>query len=356
MERHDMTIPASRRSSAPRSGQSEPAGNPSDMDELRETFERHKRTFDLAMTASQMGTWRYTFADNICVYDENAQRLYGLTEGPFLHDEEGVKGKFHAEDLDLMWSRVAAAIDPNGDGRYDVEYRVRQIDGSWRWLSAWGLVEFDGEGADRKPVAIAGASRDLTERKEAEERQRMLLNELSHRVKNTLATIQAISMQTLNSASDLPSARQALDQRIIAMARAHDLLTSRSWSGANLRDVVERSLDAFSRDRVIVSGPDLDIPPRQALTLSLALHELATNATKYGALSTAGGQVSVDWEASDGWLQLKWRESGGPMVAPPSTKGFGSRLLERLLVRDLGGQITLTYDPSGLRFAISAQL
>ena len=354
MERHDVVIPSARRTRRP--ARSEPELGRSDLRELRETFERHKRTFDLAMTASRMGTWRYTFADNICVYDENAQRLYGLTEAQFLHDEEGVKDKFHPEDLDLMWSRVAAALDPEGDGRYDVEYRVKQLDGSWRWLSAWGLVEFEGEGADRKPVAIAGASRDLTERKEAEQQQRLLLNELSHRVKNTLATIQAISMQTLKSASDLPSAQQTLDQRIVAMARAHDLLTSRSWTAADMREVVERALGAFSPKQIQISGGEVDLSPRQALALTLALHELATNATKYGALSTDEGRVDVQWQTADGRLQFEWQESGGPLVIPPSRKGFGSRLLERLLVRDLGGEILLSYDREGLRFTISAEV
>ena len=198
------------------------------------------------MIASDMGTWRYTLADNICVYDENAQRLYGLTEARFLHDEEGVKAKFHPDDLELMWSRVAKALDPEGDGRYDVEYRVKQLDGSWRWLSAWGLVEFEGEGPERKPVAIAGASRDLTELKQAEELQRLLLNELNHRIKNTLATIQAITAQTLRAARDLPSAREALDRRIRSLAQVHDLLTVRAWTGANLTDVVARALDAFT--------------------------------------------------------------------------------------------------------------
>ncbi len=164
--------------------------------EMRLELERQQRTFDLAMIASKMGTWRYTMADNICVYDENAQRLYGLTEARFLHDKDGVEAKFHPDDMGLMWDRVAKALDPEGDGRYDVEYRVKQLDGSWRWLSAWGLVEFEGQGADRKPVAIAGASRDLSERKQAEELQQLLGNELNHRVKNTLATVQSIVIQT----------------------------------------------------------------------------------------------------------------------------------------------------------------
>jgi PAS domain S-box-containing protein len=325
MECHDMALPTALRSS-PRQYRSnraaiETSNSVQDMtDELRETLERQKRTFDLAMVASQMGTWRYTLADNICMYDENAQRLYGLTEEHFVHDDEGVKAKFHPDDLEPMWSRVAKALDPANDGRYDVEYRVKQLDGTWRWLSAWGLVEFEGDGPEKKPVAIAGASRDLTKRKEAEELQRLLLNELNHRVKNTLATIQAITAQTLRTASDLPSAREALNRRIRSMAQAHDLLTMRAWTGANLTDVVMRALDAFPPAQVKASGVAIDIPPKHALALSLALHELATNATKYGALSCPEGSVNVQWGVEEGMLQLDWEASGGPVVAPPTQK------------------------------------
>lgn len=197
MERHDLTVPSALRLRGSPVDPIKLVKDLMDERELRQSLERQKHTFDLAMTASQTGTWRYTLADNVCVYDENAQRLYGLTEARFLHDEAGVKIKFHPEDMELMWSRVGKALDPNGDGQYDVEYRVKQLDGSWRWLSAWGLVEFEGEGPARKPVAIAGASRDLTELKQAEDRQRLLLNELNHRVKNTLATIHAITAHTL---------------------------------------------------------------------------------------------------------------------------------------------------------------
>lgn len=324
--------------------------------EVRHELERQKRTFDLAMKASQMGTWRYTVASNICVYDENAQRLYGLTEARFLHDEEGVKSKFHPNDLDLMWSRVSKALDPQGDGRYDVEYRVKQLDGSWRWLSAWGFVEFEGDGPARKAVAIAGASRDLTERKQAEELQQLLLDELKHRVKNTLATVQAIAWQTLRAARDLPSAREALDRRILSMAHAHDLLTSRAWTGANLMDVVTGALRAFPQTQVKLSGPATNVSPKHTLALSLALHELATNATKYGALSRPEGRLQVNWVVRDGTLHLDWEESGGPPVSPPNRKGFGSRLLEELVAHDLGGNIKQNYDISGVRCSITAAL
>jgi len=324
------------------------ASEPVRLDELRRDLERQKSAFDLAMTASQMGTWRYSIADNICEYDENAQRLYGLTEARFTHDEEGVKAKFHADDLEPMWSRVAAALDPQGDGHYDVEYRVKQSDGTWRWLSAWGLVEFEGEGAATKPVAIVGASRDLSQRKQAEQFQRLLLDELNHRVKNTFAIVQAVAAHTLRGALDLPSARTALDQRLVSMARAHDLLTARAWIGADFKLVVARALEAFPRSRVNSSGESVEISPRHTLALSMALHELATNAAKYGALSGPDGIVSIAWTVEDGNLRLEWRETGGPTVSGPARKGFGSRLLERSLGRDLGGSIELDYAPSGV--------
>lgn len=317
-----------------------------------EEWEKQRRTFDMAMVAARMGTWRYTIADNICIYDENAQRLYGLTEARFLHDAEGAKAKFHPDDMDLMWSRVAKALDPNGDGRYDVEYRVRQPDGSWRWLSAWGLVEFEGEGADRKPVAIAGASRDLTELKQGEEMQRLLMNELDHRVKNTLATVQSIAAYTLGSARDLPSARESLERRILAMAQAHDLLTQRSWKGADLREIASRALQAFPA-RALLSGASLDLPPKHALAMSLMLHELATNAAKYGALSDSQGKVHVQWSVREAMLRLDWLESGGPAVAAPTQKGFGSRLLD-ILIRDLDGKANIDFAVSGFRCAITA--
>lgn len=325
--------------------------------EGRQALDRQQRTFDLAMVASRMGTWRYTLADNICVYDDNAQALYGLTEARFLHDEAGVAEKFHPDDMEVMWARVARALDPQGDGRYEVEYRVKQLDGEWRWLSAWGLVEFEGWGAERKAVAIAGASRDLTEMKAAEAMQRLMVNELNHRVKNSLAIVQSIASQTLRGATDLQAAREALESRIGSLARAHDLLTDRSWSGADLAAVVARALEPFEASRLEVSGPTVDVPPRHALALSMALHELATNAAKYGALSNAAGRVQVRWTVDGtGMLRLEWLESGGPPVLPPQRRGFGSRLLKDGLMRELAGETRLDYAPTGLRCEIEVAL
>jgi two-component sensor histidine kinase len=315
---------------------------------MRQALERQQQTFDLAMVASQMGTWRYTMADNVCIYDDNAQRLYGLTQSRFLHDESGVKDKFHPQDLELMWSRVARALDPAGNGRYEIEYRVKQLDGSWRWLSAWGTVEFEGHGADRKAVAISGASRDLSDLKKAEALQRLLVNELNHRVKNTLATVQAIVAYTLSHTTDLQFARKELAERIASLARVHDLLTLRNWTGANLRDVVHRALEPFPAAQLDISGPSVEISPNHTLAFSLGLHELATNAAKYGALSTPDGRVQVQWAAAPGQIHFNWHESGGPRVSPPTRRGFGSRLLEDALASDLG-QTKLEYMPEGVR-------
>ena len=204
-----------------------------------------------------MGTWRYTLGDNICVYDENAQRLYGLTEAHFLHDEEGVKAKFHPDDMELMWSRVAKALDPKGSGRYDVEYRVKQLDGSWRWLSAWGIVEFEGNGPARKPVAIAGASRDLTKLKQAEELQGLLLNELSHRIKNTLATVQAIAGSTIRASRTMDDFQQAFNGRIATLAKTHSLLTDNEQRFVPLRQLLKNELEIYEDgegQRIILSA------------------------------------------------------------------------------------------------------
>lgn len=321
----------------------------------RELLVRRQKSFDLAMTASKMGTWRYTMADNICVYDDNAQRLYGLTEPRFLHDEEGVKQKFHPGDMDLMWSRVAKACDPKGDGLYDVEYRVKQLDGSWRWLSAWGYVEFNGEGEDRKPTAITGASRDITEVMRATEAQKLLINELNHRVKNMLATVQSLAMQTQRSTPDAFAER--FEARLMALSRAHDLLTHHQWSGVGLSEILKQAVSPFLSETdspIRMSGPDHTLSAQVALALAMVLHELATNAAKYGALSMPSGHIDLNWSVErkgddDDWVCLNWAERNGPPVEEPGRRGFGSRLIERSIVKDLKGRADLRFLPTGLQ-------
>jgi len=201
---------------------------------------------------------------------------------------------------------------------------------------------------------IVGASkiaRDITERRRAERLQRTLMHELNHRVKNTLATVQAIARQSFRRSSQGSPERETFEARLQAMSRAHDLLTQESWDGTSMAAVVAQVLAPYPRERFEIGGPELRLTPRMALALTMALHELATNAAKYGALSVPAGRVAITWTVTSGappQLGLRWQESGGPHVSPPTEKGFGSRLIERSLALELGGDVHLSYEPAGL--------
>jgi signal transduction histidine kinase len=272
---------------------------------------RQRRTLDLAMEAAEMGAWRYTVADNICLYDERATRLYGLTDGRFLHDEENVKRVFHPDDLAPMWAAVSVACDPLGDGRYDVEYRARQPDGGWRWLSAWGIVEFEGEGAARKPVAIAGGSRDITsiktvqgelqrinatlERRVAEEvQQRLAVEEalrqaqkmealgqltggIAHDFNNLLATILP-SLEMARDHVDSDNALKYIGHAMHAAARGARL-THQLLSFSYKQDLVARPVDVNQLVGVLCEmlprtiGPTIEIKTAPDNRLWLAMSD-----------------------------------------------------------------------------------
>jgi two-component sensor histidine kinase len=222
-------------------------------------------------------------------------------------------------------------------------------------------------GADGKPSHLLSISRDITEEwravaelKEAVERQAVLALELQHRIKNTLAMVGAIANQTMQGDS-VANAREAFAARLMTLSRAHDLLTQSSWASAPIRDVVEGALAAHrtSRSQISASGPDLQLTAKQALALAVAIHELATNATKYGAL-TGHGSVAVTWadQAVDGaeTFRFTWTESGGPAVTEPTKKGFGSRLIEKMLPNDFGGEVRTFYRPDGVVCELTAPL
>jgi two-component sensor histidine kinase len=185
--------------------------------------------------------------------------------------------------------------------------------------------------------------------------QQLLLNELNHRVKNTLATVQSIVSQTLRNAPTPPEARTLIEQRMIALSRAHDVLTQEKWEGADLHAIVAQALAPFrdpEHNRFHVRGPGLRLSPRLALDLAMALHELAINAVKYGALSNAAGAIDLTWRVdrhgSPPHLKLRWKERGGPPVEPPIRRGFGTRLIERILAQDLGGEARIEFVPAGI--------
>ena len=203
------------------------------------------------------------------------------------------------------------------------------------------------------------AQDELESRRRIEEQQALLINELNHRVKNTLATVQSIVAQTSRLGRSADAIRLALEGRLLALSSAHDILTRRNWEGADLRDVAERALEPFrpaDAPRLAMAGPPVLLAPQQALAVSMALHELATNAAKYGAFSDDQGRVDVRWTVTDHEWTLTWEELDGPSVVVPSSRGFGSRLLERGLANDLQGAVELSFPPSGVRCVMRAPL
>lgn len=194
---------------------------------------------------------------------------------------------------------------------------------------------------------------DRTDSFRATRRQRLLIDELNHRVKNTLATVQSIAAQSLRSTSDVVAAREAFEARILALSKAHTMLSDRQWHDTELGHLVRQELGAFDSDQVRVAGPAMAINSKATVALALTLHELATNAAKHGALSVAGGRLDVSWREGEGQsLELDWREDGGPLVSEPGRRGFGSRLLNTVVSGELGGQLDLRYEREGLRATI----
>jgi PAS domain S-box-containing protein len=234
---------------------------------------------------------------------------------------------------------------------YEGEVRYRRRDGEYRWHAFRALPHADQDGVIEKWF---GVSVDIHERKEWEDHRELLINELNHRVKNTLTIVQAMAAQSLRHVSDgdRPKA-QAFEDRLFALARAHDVLTRENWEGAELREIIDEVVEPYLRQKTKhfeIEGPRLRLIPRTALAIAMAIHELATNAAKYGALSVPSGCVVITWAVTPGdvpRLVLRWQERGGPPVTVPTRKGFGTRLIERSLAQDIGGEVRLTYAPAG---------
>ncbi|MEE1657239.1 PAS domain S-box protein [Microvirga sp. CF3062] len=244
---------------------------------------------------------------------------------------------------------------------FEVEHRIRSKEGDYRWFLVRAEPYRDPHTGEI--VRWFGVSIDIHDRRVAQEHQQLLINELNHRVKNTLATVQSVASQTLRNAASTEQAKESLEARLFALSRAHDVLTRENWESADLYDIVEQAVAPYSsrgEDRLHLAGPRARVPPRMALALAMALQELATNAVKYGALSNDMGMISIAWSVQRGdsgpRLHLKWEESGGPAVHPPSRRGFGSRLIERSLSQDLDGKAQIAFLASGVVCIVDAPL
>lgn len=259
-------------------------------------------------------------------------------------------------DVLKRWRHSLATGEP-----FEMTFPLRGADGVYRPFLTQVVPLKDARG---RIVRWFGTNTNVTREHRDRERLRLMVNELNHRVKNTLATIQAIASLTLRGDESPEQLRESLTARILALSKAHDVLTDTQWAGADLRDIAARAGVPFESSdhdkRIRIDGPLVRLPPRTAIAVALAFHELATNAAKYGALSTDGGHVDLSWSVS-GWegprrLRIVWRETGGPPVKPPLRTGFGSRLIQRGLSADLNGRVDLDYRPEGVVCTIEAKL
>ncbi len=322
---------------------------------------RSEERLNLALGASEMvGVWDCDLVQGHVFGDANFARLHGISPA---QAEAGAPiadffARLHPDDLAPFRAQMYGLL--SGGDTFAIEHRLLQPDGGLRWVVARGRLVRDAEG---RPARIPGALVDVTERRLAEERQRLLMDELSHRVKNTLAVVQSIARQTLRGEGEIARGREALCARLVALAGAHDMLLHGDGAEASLRTLVDaagRPYEGVETARFRLSGPDVTLGSRAALGVALVLHELGTNAAKYGALSGEHGQVEVTWtldhRLEGQHLHLEWRERGGPPVVPPTHSGFGSRLIERSLAAELSATISLAYPPAGATFTLDAPL
>lgn len=287
-----------------------------------------------ALRAGRLGSWEFDIERQLFTSSAHSRVIFGLGPDDPFDRLEDVVALVHPEDRERRRLAILRAIDTGEE--LEVEYRIVQKDGSIGWILARGLATYE----DGKAVRLTGISLDITERKAAEAHQTLLLDELNHRVKNTLAIVQSIALQTARHSTGPEDFNTALIARINALASAHDLLIEGAWQGASLRE-----------------GPALRLGPSAAVTLNLVFHELASNSVRYGALSSPDGRVEVVWAVeAPGVVVIDWRETGGPPVLVPVRRGFGSRLIEEGLPREIGGEATLTFAPDGLRCQIRTPL
>jgi PAS domain S-box-containing protein len=304
----------------------------------------------LALEAAQLGAWEVDLVTGRAERTARALEIFGYGTEQETAVYPSWRDRIHPEDRPVLATKVEAVRSGEAEG-YVVEYRFQRPDGRWIWVESHARAN-GRDPLTGRPLRLIGTSQDVTTRREAEEAQAVLVHELDHRAKNTLAVVQAALR--LTPRTDAESFARAVEGRVGALARAHTLLAHAGWRGADLADVAGQALAPFLGDtaegpRATLAGPRVALGPQAVQGLSMTFHELATNAAKHGGLSTAAGRVALSWQRAGDALQITWRESGGPPVATtPEGRGFGSSLIAATISRQLGGSFRVTWRPEGL--------
>ena len=310
------------------------------------------RRLELALEAARLGEYVWDIGRDAFIVSERMAAITGLPAGEVpARGGEALYDLIHPADHTAMRGLVEASI--RTDGRYEADFRlIRPDDGRTIWLHGAGLLIRDEAG---RAVSVSGVVRDISTQMTVEDQRRTLMAELDHRVKNVLATVQTLAIQTAKRTTSLEGFMGAFAGRLKAMAAANELLTAARWRGAAIAHLAAAELGGIAPGQTRWEGPELFLTPRAANALSLALHELATNALKFGALSAEGGRVDLRWRrTTDGGFELTWTESGGPTVTQPEHLGFGSTLLSQVTGRELNGETRVEYRAAGVRARLTA--
>jgi PAS domain S-box-containing protein len=305
----------------------------------------------LATDAAEIGLWDVDNVTDTLFWPSRVKAMFGISPDVSVSMADFYAG-LHSDDKEATVAAYAAACAPEQRAHYDVEYRtVGKEDGVIRWVEAKGRGIFDANG---KCVRVVGTAIDITKRKEAEERQDLLAREVDHRARNALAVVQSIVR--LTRAGTVDEYVGAVEGRIKALARAHALLSDSRWHGADLDALVAEELAPYrltETEKVKIVGPKVSLLPHMAQGLALALHEMATNAAKHGALSSMAGKVSVTWQTQPDSLVLQWVETGGPRIAPAPVRSFGLNVIRASIESQLGGKAVFDWNPEGMRCTLS---
>jgi len=319
---------------------------------LKDVAAAHRDRLEQALQAAGLGEFDWDLARDTLDISPPMATITGLRAG-VLPAKRGaaLDRHIHPDDLEAARGARTAAL-ASGD-TFETEARfVRPDDGRTVCLRFAGVI---GRDAGGKAEHLTGIVEDISARRREDDGRHQLMAELDHRVKNVLATVQALAQQTSKQTTSLEAFLTNFSGRLKAMASANELLTAARWRGAAIDHLAAAELGAIAPGRTRWDGPELFLTPRAANALALALHELAANAVKYGALSLESGRVDLRWtKASEGGFELVWSESGGPRVAEPVRRGFGATLLEQVTGRELNGEAKVEYRPSGVRATLRA--
>jgi PAS domain S-box-containing protein len=319
-------------------------------EDLRASMDR----LELALDAARLGSWQLDTVRNVFTGDARAKGIFGVDLAREYVPMDELLRLLYPEDVHRVLRAIAEALNPADPKRAVNQFRVKRRGGEIRWIETLGQAYFEGEGPRRRSVSIVGTCQDITERKEREEKEHLLMREVNHRAKNMLSVVHAIAHQTAtrNPADFI----DRFSERIQALSANQDLLVRNEWNGVGVEDLVRAQLAHFVGligTRIAVAGPALRLRASSAQAIGLALHELATNAGKYGALSTDKGRVDVSWGIDGHTFTMNWTESEGPPVSKPTRRGFGSVVMDQMAARSVAGEVRLDYAEQGVRWRLT---